>query len=505
MTSKLRAPGSGSRRSQALPDPNPMAETKFTSKQVASGSAWTLVGFGVASAIRLGSSLVLTRILPDATSIYGVMALVYGFYGGLLLFSDFGIGLLLTQNPRGMEPAFRHTAFTAQILRGALIWIAALALAPIFASAYPEFDGLQELLSVTALSAVIGGFCSTSISAFRRRMQVATLAKVELSAQIFGAVVTMTHALLLPSAWSLVSGSLAAVAFKVVLSHWLNDAPDRIRWCREAAGQLKTVGRWVFLSTALTFCADHADRLVFGQLVTKQQLGVYAVAIIYSHTVGMLLRSLCMNVLYPMLCQAERTSDGFEYVFRRFRRPISAGGGFAFTCLCGGGGALMQLLYEGDFALGGWMLQVTACGAWFNAALGAPRTQVALSKAKPKYTAAANSGMVVAMAALIPAGHVAFGFPGAVAGFAAANVVRYIVTVVFNRKLGVGALDQDLMLSLRFFAASAVVLWVDQRLQEAGVSALLRCLTVGAIAAAAWLPLAWTSFRDFQQARRALA
>ena len=151
-----------------------MAETKFTSKQVASGSAWTLAAFGMASAIRLASSLVLTRILPDATAVYGVMALVFGFYGGLLLISDFGIGLLLTQNPRGMEPAFRHTAFTAQIIRGLLIWTAAIALAPLFASAYPEFDGLQELLSAIALSAVIGGFCSTSVSAFRRRMQVNT-------------------------------------------------------------------------------------------------------------------------------------------------------------------------------------------------------------------------------------------------------------------------------------------------------------------------------------------
>ena len=212
-----------------------------------------------------------------------------------------------------------------------------------------------------------------------------------------------------------------------------------------------------------------------------------------------------MNVLYPMLCQADRISDSAEDVFRRFGRPISAGGGFAFTCLCGGGSALMQFLYEGDFALGGWMLQVTACGAWFSAALGVPRNQVALSKAKPKFTAASNLGMVLAMGVLIPSGHAAIGFPGAVAGFAAANVVRYIVIVICNRRLGVGALDQDLRLSLRFFAASAAIIWIDGRLQEAGVGALLRCLAVGAVAGLAWLPLAWSSYRDVREARRKLA
>ena len=504
MTAGVRSSRAASDSSDRHPH-TPMAETKFTGKQVASGSAWTLASFGLASAIRLASSWVLTRILPDAPSVYGVMALVFAFYGGLLLFSDFGIGLLLTQNPRGMEPAFRHTAFTAQILRGLLIWVAAVALAPVFASIYPEFDGLTALLSVTALSAVIGGFCSTSVSAFRRRMQVGTLARLELASQVFGFAVTMTHAFLRPSAWALVSGSLAAVAFKVVMSHWMNDSPDRISWNPEAARQLKSVGRWVLLSTALTFCADHADRLVFGKLVAKEQLGVYAVAIIFSHTVAQLLKSLCMNVLFPMLCQAARFGTCAEDVFRRFRRPISAGGGFAFTCLCGGGSALMQLLYEGDFARGGWMLQVTACGAWFNAALGAPRTQVALAKAKPKYTAAANCGMVLAMCALIPVGEMMFGFPGAIAGYATANVVRYIVTVALNRRLGVGALDQDLVLSLRFFATSAAIIWVDARLQEAGVGPFLRCLAVGAIAGLAWLPLALPGLRDLRLARRQLS
>ena len=484
---------------------SPMAETKFTSKQVASGSAWTLVAFGTASAVRLVSSLVLTRALPDATAVYGVMALVFGFYGGLLLFSDFGIGLLLTQNPRGMEPAFRHTAFTAQIIRGVLVWIAAMALAPLFASAYPDFDGLQELLSAIAFSAVIGGFCSTSFAAFRRRMQVNTLAKLELAAQLFGVGVTITHALLSPSAWCMVSGTLASSTLKVVLSHWLNDRPDRIRWNPEAASLLKTVGRWVFLGTALTFCTNQADRLVFGKLISKQQLGVYAVAIIYSNTVVHLLQSLCTNVLYPMLCQNYRNSESAEIVLRRVGRPIVSACGFALTCLCGGGSALMQFFYEGDFALGGWMLQITACGAWFGAALCVPRNQVALSMAKPKFTAASNLGMVLAMGVLIPLGHAAIGFPGAVAGFAAANVVRYIVIVTCNRRLGVGALDQDLRLSLRFFAASAAIIWIDGRLQEAGVGALLRCLAVGAVAGLAWLPLLWSSYRDVREARRKLA
>ena len=143
----------------------------FTATQVAKGSAWSIIGFGGAAIVRMGSSVVLTRVIPDAPSVYGVMALVFSFYGGILLFSDIGVPLLLTQNRRGMEPAFRNTAWTAQVVRGVALWLTALALAPLFASAYPDYPGLTELIAVTSLAAVIGGFDATALFAFRRNME----------------------------------------------------------------------------------------------------------------------------------------------------------------------------------------------------------------------------------------------------------------------------------------------------------------------------------------------
>ena len=478
-----------------------MTEDRITSKQAASGGAWTILSFGVASCVRLTSSLILTRILPDAASVYGTMALVFSFYGGIVLFSDFGIGLLLTQNPRGLEPAYRHTAFTAQVARGFLIWLVALPLAPLFSAAYPSYDGLQSLLLATALSAVIGGCVSTSIPAMQRRMQVGTIAKIEISSQVIATATTITHAYLSPSAWAIVSGVFTEVTVKALLSHLLNDTPDRLRWDKDAARQLRSVGLWVFVSTALTFCVDQADRLLFGQLISKEQLGVYAVAIVFIMSTRRLFHALCMNMLYPMLCQAERHGADMESVFVNFRQPITAGGGFVYTCMCGGGGAIMQLLYEGDFAQGGWMLQISACGAWFGSILGAPRGQVALARAQPKYVAIGNFSMVVAMTVLIPVGHALFAFPGAITGLTAANAVRYVVKAVFSKHLGVGRLRQDFALATQFSLGSATIMWMDHHLALMEVGPALRCLAVGALAAATWGPSAWIGIRDYKKAR----
>ncbi|MEZ6164271.1 MAG: oligosaccharide flippase family protein [Phycisphaerales bacterium] len=63
------------------------------------GSGWTLGGFGAQQVLRLGSSLILTRLLfPEA---FGYMALASVYMTGLEMFSDIGIRPAIIQNKRG--------------------------------------------------------------------------------------------------------------------------------------------------------------------------------------------------------------------------------------------------------------------------------------------------------------------------------------------------------------------------------------------------------------------
>lgn len=473
----------------------PARERDFTGKQVAKGSAWTLAGFGISGSIRLCSSLVLTRIIPDAPAAYGVMAIVYSFFTGLQLFSDVGLGQLLIQNPRGTEAAFRHTAFCIQVIRGAIVWLIALSLAPLIAAAYPTYNQLQELLSVTALSAVIGGIGSTSLFMWRRQMRVGTSAKIELVSQVCGTGATITHALVAPSAWAMVSGSLTTVTARTILSHVLNDAPDKLRWDSDAARQLKTFGRWVMLSTALTFLSSQADRLLFGQLVSIEELGVFSVAAMYTLMIKQVLTRLTTNVAYPVLCQHERTRGQFSDTYAAYARVIATIGGLALMPLCGSGPALMEFLYTGAFAEGGWILQYSALGAWFNVTLGTPRNQALLAKAMPKHTAAANFCKVVALCIMVPAGHMIAGFEGSILAYALTSAVRYLVLALANSKLGVGGFLQDVSLTAILLLGSGGLIGLDSMLREQGFGPLARCAVAGGCSAAVWLPMLWFAVR----------
>ena len=89
--------------------------------------SWTLVGYGYGQFLRFAGNLILTRLLfPEA---FGAMALVQSVLTGLTLLSDLGISQAIVQNARGHTAAFLNTAWTVQVIRGVLIWVATCALA----------------------------------------------------------------------------------------------------------------------------------------------------------------------------------------------------------------------------------------------------------------------------------------------------------------------------------------------------------------------------------------
>ena len=85
-------------------------------KRFARGSSWAAINYVVSYSLRLGSNLVLWRLLyPDA---FGLMAIVNTIMTGLAMFSDVGIAQTVVQNERGEEPDFLNTIWTLQVVRG---------------------------------------------------------------------------------------------------------------------------------------------------------------------------------------------------------------------------------------------------------------------------------------------------------------------------------------------------------------------------------------------------
>ena len=115
-------------------------------------SAFTIMGFGAQQAIRFGSNLILARLLfPEA---FGTMALVTVLLIGLTMLSDLGIQPAIQSSKRGDDPAFLNTAWTLNIVRAVVLFLAASALAWPMAWFYQE-PILFQLIPVAATSILL--------------------------------------------------------------------------------------------------------------------------------------------------------------------------------------------------------------------------------------------------------------------------------------------------------------------------------------------------------------
>lgn len=460
------------------------------------GTVWTTAGYGISQVLRLAVNLVLTRLLQP--HMFGLMTLVNIFVQGLQSFSDVGIGPSIVQSKRGDDRGFLDTAWTIQVLRGITLGTVSLLLAWPAAKLYGQ-PQLAWLLPVAGLGAVLAGFNSTALFSLNRHLDVGRLTVQALVAQVAGAGVMLAWAMTHPSVWALLAGNLAAAVVTLLFSHFLLPGPrNRFRWERAAAAELMTFGRWIFVSTLLTFLALQADRLIFGKLISLDELGVYGVAAMMAALPTAAILKLGGTVVFPAYSRARAAGKPIQQVFDKVRLPLLAGAGLVTAGLVGGGRPVIELLYESPYHPAGWMLQLLAVSGWFQV-MQVTNGSALLALGSPRSVAAANVVKLLAVAVGVPFGFWAGGLPGGIVGIILSDVLKYVATVVATRRQGLRMVRTDLMLSgmVAATAGLAAAAAYGVRLWAGGVTgAVLALAAVGGVAGAAWLPLVVRSLRS---------
>lgn len=384
------------------------------------GAAWTVLGYGTGQVLRLGGNLILARLLfPEA---FGLMALVNVVLQGLHMFSDVGVGPSIIQNKRGDDPRFLNTAWTLQIIRGLVLALCAWLIAWPVAQFYQQSQ-LLELISVTALTALIAGFNSTGLYTANRHMALGRLTAVDLAGQAASLVVMVVWALLVPSVWALVGGGLAHAVTRLLLSHFALPGPrNRIHWDPAAWRALFQFGRWIFLATGVHFIAGQADRLLLGHYLPLGVLGVYSVAFLLSDAVARVGSQVSHRVLYPAFSRVARHDrKRLGVVYYRTRLLLDAGFLSGAGLLMTVGQHVVHLLYDERYAAACWMIQILALRIAFNTTL--PPAAMALSSIGfPRYGFIASCGRAAFLVLGIPLGWALGGIVGAVWAIALADL-----------------------------------------------------------------------------------
>ena len=417
---------------------------------------WTIVSYGSGQSLRVVNSLVLTRLLLPAA--FGQLTLVSTLVVGIALLSDIGLAPSVIQSPRGDEPVFLNTAWSLQALRGAALWVIALALAwP--ASVFYKDHTLLYVLPVLALTLLLDGVTSTNLLSLSRHMGVRRLFYIDFSSQIVALIVTIGWAYYAPSVWALVGGNLASKLYKFAISHNKRIAPgvnNRFCWDAASVKDILKFGKWIVLGTAFAFFATQSDRLILGKLVTLTMLGIYGIAFNLSDIPRSVINAFSYRVGYPFIAKIiHLPMPEFRAQFMRYRRYTLLVGAAMLSVMVIWGDLLVTKLYKPSYHAGAWMVPVLAVGLW-HTLMYMTISPVLLSLGKSKYNAVGNALYCATMLVGIPVSFHFYGLIGAVIAVAAGDLPMYFVNLFGATREGVHPIKQDLQMTSIFVALLAL-------------------------------------------------
>lgn len=403
-------------------------------------AGWLLGGNISSQALRLFSNLILTRLLvPEA---FGLVAAVNTLYFALVMFSDLGVWQSVVKSDRGTQAPFLGTAWSVQLVRGALLCGVVLLIAAGFqwAGAQGYFSKgtvyadprLAPMVAVFAVCALLQGLESMKLALAQRELQVASLSRLEVASQVIATTVTLALAWATHSVWSLLVGTLAASAARTALSHlYLPGTNARPCWDRDCAKEIIGFGKWIFLSSVIGFLAAHGEKLILGATLSTASFGIFSIASTLMMAIMGVYGALNAHIIFSALSESLRSSEkASAQVYGRVQQladiflGVMAGGIFM------SGHWAVQLFYDSRYQEAGWMFQ------WLGLSLLAVRHQVVeqlmFAKGRPQWVTASNLLRALSLLLLVPAAYAWGSEKGAVAAVVASQFVSWPVALWFK-------------------------------------------------------------------------
>ncbi|HER25568.1 MAG TPA: polysaccharide biosynthesis protein, partial [Rhodospirillales bacterium] len=410
-------------------------------KRTASATFWTVSGFGIAQIMRFGGNLILARLLIPED--FGMMALVAIFMQGLVMFSDVGLGPSIIRSKRGEDPVFLNTAWTIQVFRGISLWACAVILAQPFADYYAQ-QSFELLIPVACLTVLFAGFESTAMHTQNRLLNVRPVMIIETTSQAIGLTLMIAWALYYPSIWALVAGGLASSVSKMVFSHFLSTpVRNTFHWNKSAAKELVSFGKWIFLSTAVTFSANQIDRLVLGKLVSLEILGIYSIAYMWARAPLQLTTLWCSRVFMAATAKLLREEKGAVEQILAYRRdflyfimPPSA----ALVVIAP---SLIEFLYPPVYGLAGLIISILLSGVWIRSLEGSYRS-ILIVIGRPELVALGNTVAVVLFVVAVFPAYDLWGVYGVALASAGSQIGLYAVCSYGAHKEKISSIRGDI-------------------------------------------------------------
>lgn len=422
------------------------------------GSIWTFAGFGASQVLRLGSNLILTRLLVP--EFFGVMAVANSLKIGFALLSDFGIKQSIVQHKNGQDEAFLNTAWTIDVIRGGLLLILCCCFAFPAVKIYGNTN-FYWLMPLIGLDALINNLQSTALISLRRKVNVGKETIFNLAIQIVALAVMIVWALISPSLLSLAAGIIVSSLLRTIGSYILfADKRNKFLIDKQSASEIIKFGKWLFVATTLVFLAEQSDRLILGKLLPLDILGVYSVAWILANMPRAIVKRLANQVIFPVVSRrADLSREKLRTEILQHRQKLLLFFGLAILPFVVCGDQLILAMYDDRYGQATWMLPILSLGVWFSILFDTVNPCL-MGIGKPIYGALSNLLRFLMVSCGLFIGFRYGGVLGAVIVVAISGLPAYIGIQVGLIRENLSFLSQDIVSTLAFWslAVSLIVI-----------------------------------------------
>ena len=318
--------------------------------------------YGMTAAIRLCSSLVLTRLLsPEA---YGIFGILFSFLFMIELMSDVGTVGLLIRHERGSEAKFIHTIWTVRLIRCSLNFCIVFFGAPVIAAIYktPLLTSAFRTLSFWFL--LMGAESMSFVLAQRdQRARISNYADLASSAAMTFFVIGVAS--VLKNHFALIYGALLQRALLAISSYFFyRNVGVRLAFDRQAIADQFKFARYVLPSSLLTVVLSQYDKIVLLKLFNLTVLGVYGIA---QNMIGPVTGIIIHNarvVLYARCSEYFRTNR--ETARARYyveNHRLLMVGTVLPAMIAGFSQSIVSILYDARYAMVGPILMISGLAA----------------------------------------------------------------------------------------------------------------------------------------------
>jgi len=407
-----------------------------------------------------------------APDMFGIMTIATMVMVILSLLSDLGLRQNIVQSRRGDDPVFLDTVWVVQIIRGFVLWLAAIALsvALYVANAHGLISSgsvyasslLPLIIAVSSASAAILGFQSTKGAIAERALNQKRLVQIELLSQTVSLSLMIAIGLITGSIWSLVVGGLVASLTVTVLSHvWMPGHSNSFRWDQSALHELLRFGKWILISSVISVFASQGDRLVLGVYFDANVLGLFAIVLLIIRAIENGLYKLFAAVSLPVFSEiARERRTGLRAAYYKISLPSDLTSLFMVGLLGAAGQLIIQVLYDPRYSGAGDLLRILGLSL-LTVRYGVAH-QLYLAVGRPEYVSLINTVRFIALYVLVPMLYQAFGKSGVTWGIALHTRLTVPFVYYFNARLGLIDMRRELLaliaLPLGFMTGSAIKL-----------------------------------------------